>query len=171
MTLILHMYFLLGTQLAMMMTHGAHLRQRLQELAASISALPTDVILLHYLPIINSPDVSTDKIDETSNTAAHQLTSIFEFFSTEETNEKNLVELSAAMIYESEEKSLIPEQYQPLLDLELFSAGAFSVSDTSLPADYYQDDYDQPATDYYQEHNTDDYYHSPSAYNGGDEAS
>ena len=154
----------------MMMTHGAHLRQRLPELAASISALPTDVLLLHYLPITNSPDVSTDKIDETSN-AAHQLTSIFEFFSTEETNEKNLVELSAAMIYESEEKSLIPEQYQPLLDLELFSAGAFSVSDTSLPADYYQDDYDQPATDYYQEHNTDDYYHSPSAYNGGDEAS
>ena len=133
MTGILVIYLLLGTQLANMMTHGAHLRRRLPEVRQSVSSSAIDILFSHNLLIPDNVQVTTDRGDETtSNTEEHLLTSISKYLSPEQTNEYISIELehpNDPVTYENEQKSFIPEEYQPLLDLELFTAGAYSFSD------------------------------------------
>ena len=155
---ILVIYLLLGTQLANTMVHGA-----------------IDILFSRNLLIPDDVQVTTDRSDETtSNMEEHLLTAVSKHLSPEQTNEYNSIELehpSDPITYESEWETFTPEEYQPLLDLELFTAGAHSVGDTTVPDDNSLDDYDHP-TEYYQEDFTDDYYpyQSPLEYSDGSEA-
>ena len=95
--------------------------------------------------------------------------STFENVSPEKTDENislGLDYLRNEMPSESEGKSLIPEQYIPMLDLELFTAAVYTVSDTFVPNDYYQNALNQLTNEEYQEDDTDNYYPdvSPSDY-------
>ena len=170
MTRLLLISLLLGALLASMMIHGLHLRRRLPEVTEPTSASPIDFFFRRYLQIPNNVKVLTDTIDKiASNTEAHQLTSVFENVTPEKTDENislGLDYLRNEMPSESEGKSLIPEQYIPMLDLELFTAAVYTVSDTFVPNDYYQNALNQLTNEEYQEDDTDDYYPdvSPSDY-------
>ena len=143
MTAILLTYLVLAIQLAnMMMTHGAHLRRRLQELPENTSSSSTGVFFLHFLAKPKETEDSPQKINlnlsnSEKSSSSYQLTFMSKYFFPEKTKENievGLKDLGDAISYQS----LIYDisQAPPDLDSKITATGDY-YGDLHVMDDYY----------------------------------
>ena len=148
MTAVFLIHLVLAIQLANMMTHGAHLRRRLQELPENTSSSPTGVFFFHFLAKPKETEDLTKNINlnlsnSEKSTSSYQLTFMSKYFfpeKTEENIEVGFKDLGDAISYQS----LIHDISQALPDVD---------SKTTATGDYYGD-----------LHIMDDYYFTPPEY-------